>query len=215
MHALPQSRQGPESHLSLLGAIREWRIDRMTDRIARRPHGRKARETYGDPEAHSFAWPPVLDALALEAGDRLLDVGCGGGVFMRHVRATVGCEVAGVDHSRDMVEISGGVYGDAGALPFADASFTAVCSIVAFFFFPEPVQALREMLRVLDPERGRIAIYTTAPEAKGTMAAPYPLATRGHFYTDDELLALAREAGFESTRIAHREDWAQLLVAQP
>jgi SAM-dependent methyltransferase len=212
---MPQSRQGRKGHLSPFRAIREWRIDRMTDRIARRPHGRKARETYGDPEAHSFTWRPVLDALALEAGDRLLDVGCGGGVFMRHVRETVGCEVAGVDHSRDMVELSGGVYGDAGALPFEDRSFTAVSSIVAFFFFPDPVQALREMARVLDPEQGRIAIYTTAPEAKGTMAAPYPLATRGHFYTDDELLALAREAGFGSARIAHREDWAQVLAAQP
>jgi SAM-dependent methyltransferase len=212
---MPQGRQGPEGHLSLFRPIREWRIDRMTDRIARRPHGRKARETYGDPGAHSFAWPPVLDALALTPDDRLLDVGCGGGVFMRHVRDMISCEVAGVDHSRDMVAISGGVYGDAGALPFAEASFTAVSSIVAFFFFPDPVRALREMLRVLDPARGRVAIYTTAPEAKGTMAAPYPLATRGHFYTDDELVSLAREAGFGSARIAYREDWAQLLAAQP
>jgi SAM-dependent methyltransferase len=212
---MPEGRQGPEGRLSLFRPIREWRIDRMTDRIARRPHGRKARETYGDPEAHSFAWQSVLDALALEPYDRLLDVGCGGGVFMRHVRDTVGCEVAGVDHSRDMVALSGGVYGDAAALPFAEASFTAVSSIVAFFFFPDPVEALREMRRVLDPDHGRIAIYTTAPEAKGTMAAPYPLATRGHFYTDEELVSLAGEAGFRSARIAYREDWAQLLAAQP
>ena len=212
---MPQGQQGPEGHLSLFGPIREWRIDRMTDRVARRPHGRKARETYGDPEAHSFAWPPVLEALALGPDDRLLDVGCGGGVFMRHVRDTIGCEVTGVDHSRDMVELSGGVYGDAAGLPFGDRSFTAVSSVVAFFFFPDPVQALREMLRVLEPDRGRVAIYTTAPEAKGTMAAPYPLATRGHFYTDDELVALAREAGFGSARIAFREDWAQVLAAQP
>jgi ubiquinone/menaquinone biosynthesis C-methylase UbiE len=187
----------------------------MTDRIARRPHGRKARATYGDPEAHSFAWPVVLDALALTADDRLLDVGCGGGVFMRHVRETVGCDVQGVDHSRDMVALSGGVYGTADALPFGDASFTAVSCLVAFFFFPDPVRALREMRRVLDPSVGRIAVYTTAPEAKGSPAAPYPLATRGHFYTDDELVALAREAGFGGARIAHREDWAQLLAAQP
>ena len=187
----------------------------MTDRIARRPHGRKARATYTDPEAHSFAWPPVLEALELTADDRLLDVGCGGGVFMRHVQETVGCDVTGVDHSREMARLSGGVYADAAALPFDDASFTAVSSIVAFFFFPDPVRALREMRRVLDPARGRVAVYTTAPEAKGTMAAPYPLATRGRFYTDDELVALAREAGFDRARIAFREDWAQLLAAQP
>ena len=54
-----------------------------------------------------------------------------------------------------------------------------------------------------------------APEAKGTPAAPYPLATRGHFHTDEELLAFAREAGFRDSRLAHRDDWSQLLVAQP
>ena len=187
----------------------------MTDRVARRPHGRKAREIYGSPTSHDCAWPVVLDGLALRADDRLLDVGCGGGVFLRHVRDTVGCEVAGVDHSPDMVRVASplAVLGRAEELPFADGAFTAVSSLVAFFFFPDPVRALREMRRVLDPGRGRIAIYTTAPEAKGTPAAPYPLATRGHFYSDDELVRLPLEAGFGEARIAHREPWAQLLVA--
>jgi ubiquinone/menaquinone biosynthesis C-methylase UbiE len=100
-------------------------------------------------------------------------------------------------------------------MPFSDAEFTAVSCLVAFFFFADPVAVLREMRRVLDPGRGRLAIMTTAPEAKGSPAAPYPLATRGHFYTDDELMRLPLEAGFSSARIAHREEWAQLLVAQP
>jgi ubiquinone/menaquinone biosynthesis C-methylase UbiE len=188
----------------------------MTDRIARRPHGRRARLTYGSPTSHDFAWAPVLEALALGPGDRLLDVGCGAGVFLRHAREQTGCEVVGVDHSREMVELATplAVYGKAENLPFADGEFTAVSSIVAFFFFPDPVRALREMRRVLDPERGRVAIYTTAPEAKGSPAAPYPLATRGHFYADDELVALAREAGFGEARLSFREDWAQLLYAR-
>jgi SAM-dependent methyltransferase len=100
-------------------------------------------------------------------------------------------------------------------MPFADGEFTAISCLVAFFFFPHPLRALREMRRVLDPERGRVAIYTTAPEARGTPAAPYPLATRGHFYTDEDLRRLPLEAGFTHARIAHREDWAQLLLAQP
>jgi SAM-dependent methyltransferase len=199
----------------VLRAFREWRIDRMTDRVARRPHGAKARATYGARDVHSFAWAPVLEALALTSDDHLLDVGCGGGVFMRHAHEATGCRVTGVDHSLEMVGLAGpdAVLGSADQLPFDDATFTAVSSIIAFFFFPDPVRALREMRRVLDPRRGRVAIYTTAPEAKGSPAAPYPLATRGHFYEDDELVDLARQAGFESPRIALREDWAQLLVA--
>ncbi len=69
---------------------------------------------------------------------------------------------------------------------------------------------------MLDRERGRIAVYTTAPELKGTPAAPYPLATRGHFYGDDELAALARTAGFAAVEVRRPDPGgAQLLVAQP
>jgi SAM-dependent methyltransferase len=208
--------------VDLATRFREWRIDRMADRVARRPHGRKARETYGADDAHSFLWPPVLEALAPEADDRLLDVGCGGGAFLRHVLAEVGCEAAGLDHSRDMVRLtrrkSPGlrvVRADVAAMPFADGEFTAVSCLVAFFFFPDPVAALREMRRVLDQERGRLAVLTTAPEARGTPAAPEPFASRGGFRSDDELVALAEAAGLREPRIAYREPWAQLLVAQP
>lgn len=201
--------------------VREWRIDRMTDRIARRPHGRKAREVYGADDVHSFAWEPVLGALQLTADDVLLDVGCGGGVFLRRALET-GCRALGIDHSREMVrlaeETTAGraqiVQGDAAQLPFGVGEFTAISCIVAFFFLPEPVAALREFRRVLDRGGGRIAVYTTAPEMKGTPAAPYPLATRGHFYEDAELLALAREAGFASSSVTRPDEGAQLLVAR-
>jgi hypothetical protein len=50
--------------LTLGDRFREWRIDHMTDRIARRPHGRAARRTHGSPTVHDFAWAPVLEARA-------------------------------------------------------------------------------------------------------------------------------------------------------
>ena len=206
----------------ILQTIRDWRIDRMTDKVARRPHGRAARETYGADDVHSFAWEPVLEALQLTPNDALLDVGCGGGVFLRQALET-GCGGVGVDHSRDMVQlarrVTGGrtpiVQASADRLPFEQGAFTAVSSIVAFFFFPDPAAALREFHRVVDPDRGRIAVYTTAPEMKGTPAAPYPLASRGHFYTDDELLAVARAAGLREVEVSRPDEGAQLLVARP
>lgn len=207
----------------MLDRIREWRIDRMTDRVARRPHGRGARKTYGAEDAHAFAWEPVLAALQLTPEDTLLDVGCGGGVFLRRALDT-GCTAAGLDHSRDMVRLARKttagrariVRGSAERLPFRDGEFSALSCLVAFFFFPDPVAALREFLRVLDREGGRVAVYTTGPELKGTPAAPYPLATRGHFYEDDELAALADTAGFDTVEVRRPDpDGAQLLVARP
>jgi len=208
--------------MSLVVRFREWRVDRMTDRLARRPHGRRARRTYGASDVHSFLWEPVLAALALSPDDRLLDVGCGGGVFLQRAVES-GCTATGVDHSPAMVRLARSKIGDdaeivegkAEALPFPDGAFTAISCLVAFFFFADPLQVLREMLRVLAPANGRVAIMTTAPEARGTQAAPYPLATRGHFYTDDELTRLPLDAGFSSARITYREPWAQLLLARP
>ena len=205
----------------MLRRIREWRIDRMTDRVARRPHGRAARATYGAEDVHSFAWEPVLDVLQLTPEDSLLDVGCGGGVFLRRALET-GCTGVGVDHSREMVRLARRitegrasiVQAEAEQLPFEDGAFTAVSSIVAFFFFPDPVAALREFRRVLDRGLGRVAVYTTAPELKGTPAAPYPLATRGHFYEDAELEAHARSAGFGVVEVRRAGEGAQLLVAR-
>jgi ubiquinone/menaquinone biosynthesis C-methylase UbiE len=208
--------------VSLLERVRAWRVDRIADRTARRPYGRRARAVYGADDAHSFLWEQVLSALALHRDDRLLDAGCGGGAFLRHVLATVGCEVAGVDHSRDMVRLAREKTpaarieeADVAALPFADGEFTAVSSIAAFFHFADAQAALGELHRVLDPERGRIAILTASPESKGSPAAPYPIADVSHFYTDEELLALATDAGFADAGIARREEWSQLLAARP
>jgi len=202
--------------------IRDWRLDRRVDRVARRPHGRKARETYGADDVHAFAWEPVLDALELTPDDALLDVGCGGGVFLRRALET-GCGAVGVDHSQDMVHLARRVTdgratvvrASADLLPFAPNSFSAVSSIVAYFFFPDPVAALQEFRRVVDDDRGRIAIFTTPPELKGTPAAPYPLATRGHFYADHELEAHARAAGFGDVEVRRPPEGGQLLVARP
>jgi ubiquinone/menaquinone biosynthesis C-methylase UbiE len=205
----------------VLGRLRDWRIDRMTDRVARRPSGRRARRVYGADDVHSFAWEPVLDALRLTSEDLLLDVGCGGGVFLRRALQT-GCGAVGVDHSGDMVRLAlqttAGdariVHGSADALPFGNGEFTAISCLIAFFFFPDPVAVLREFRRVLDPERGRVAVFTTPPEMKGTPAAPYPLATRGNFYEDHELEELARAAGFIVALVGRTETGAQLLFAR-
>jgi ubiquinone/menaquinone biosynthesis C-methylase UbiE len=205
----------------VFGRLRDWRIDRMTNRVARRPSGRNARKVYGAGDVHSFAWEPVLDALELTSGDRLLDVGCGGGVFLRRALQT-GCRAVGVDHSGHMVRLArqttGGdariVRGSAESLPFRDGEFTAISCLVAFFFFPDPVAVLREFRRVLDSERGRVAVFTTSPEMKGTPAAPYPLATQCHFYEDQELQALAPAAGFAVARVTRTDIGSQLLFAR-
>ncbi len=156
-------------------------VDWLTDRVARRPSGLQARQVYGADDVHQFARRAILDALALGSGDHVLDVGCGGGLLLRDALAQ-GARATGLDHSEDMVALarerapgSTVVLAEAENLPFEDAIFGAVAMSIVFFFLADPVSVLRECRRVLRPD-GRLAIFTTGPELRGTPAAPEPLA---------------------------------------
>jgi SAM-dependent methyltransferase len=193
-------------------------VDWLTDRVARRPTGTRARTVYGAEDVHDFARHAILDALELGPGDHLLEVGCGGGLLLREALAR-GARVTGIDHSDDMVGLARDrapgadvLLARAENLPFADDAFTAIAMSIVFFFLADPVGVLRECRRVLSPS-GRLAIFTTGPELRGTPAAPEPLASRGHFYSDGELAGLAREAELTAVAVAN-DRGGQLLVAR-
>ena len=194
-------------------ALEDW----LTDRVARRPGGDRAREVYGAEDVHDFARRAILDALALGPGDRLLELGCGGGLLLRDALAS-GAVATGLDHSEDMVALArlrapGAevVLGSADALPFPGAAFSAAAMSIVLMFLHDPVAALRECRRVLEPG-GRLAVYTSAPALRGTPAAPEPIASHAFFYEDAELAALAERAGFARAMVANEDD-GQLLTA--
>jgi ubiquinone/menaquinone biosynthesis C-methylase UbiE len=99
-----------------------------------------------------------LSWLALPAGLRWLDVGCGTGALTETVLASDSlAEVVGVDPSGDFVGYAAAhardprasfVVGDAQALPAGDSSFDAVVSGLMLNFVPERGTALGEMRRV-------------------------------------------------------------------
>lgn len=112
-------------------------------------------------------WGPVVAAEAgLARGQRVLDVACGTGALTLAAAEIVGPggAVAGLDPNPDMLAVARAKRSDidwrdgaAEAIPFPDASFDAVVSQFGFMFFTDPVQAVREMLRVLQPG-GRLAV---------------------------------------------------------
>jgi len=120
----------------------------------------------GTAEEHRMA----LEMLSIEPGDRVLDLACGPGNFTRDfARAAGDGLVVGIDASASMLEVAvrdssadNAVYmrGDAGALPFRDGSFDAVCCFAALYLIEEPMRALAEIVRVLAPG-GRIALLTS------------------------------------------------------
>jgi hypothetical protein len=80
----------------------EW----LTDRRARRPSGAGAREAYRDPVPHLPNFGAILDWLAPGPEDRMLEVGCGGGVLLADVLRS-GCTAGAIDHSPTMIALAG------------------------------------------------------------------------------------------------------------
>jgi SAM-dependent methyltransferase len=96
----------------------------------------------------------ALELAGLRPGDRVLDVGCGTGVFLR-MCADRGAVVAGIDGSEAMVEAARARVpeadvraGDLQSLPYADGAFDLVTGFSSFFFAGDVVAALREAGRV-------------------------------------------------------------------
>jgi len=113
------------------------------------------------------------DRLDIAPGSRLLDVGCGSGQLAL-MAAKDGVEVTGVDIAGNLVERAraraqaGGVTArfeeaDAEALPFDDASFDVVVSLIGAMFAPRPDLVSRELLRVCAPG-GSIAMANWTPQ---------------------------------------------------
>jgi len=190
-------------------AVGDW----LTDRAARRPSGSAQRAGYRDPSHHRPSFGAILDELRLGPDDVLLEVGSGGGAFLE-LALRSGCRAKAVDHSAEMVEVARAVNADAVAegrleivqgsaeeLPFADGSCTCAALMQVFFFLDAP-RALAEIRRVVRPG-GTLAVFTVSEEAKGTPAAPEPMASRGRFYTDEQLVELARAAGFAHAAVQH------------
>jgi len=100
--------------------------------------------------------------LAPQAGDSLLDIGCGTGWFTRRAAAD-DLVATGLDPNSVWLDYARAhsspalswVEGDARALPFADASFDHVLSIAALCFVDDERQAVAEAVRVA---RRRFAI---------------------------------------------------------
>lgn len=143
--------------------------------------------------------------LDLHRDDDVLDVGCGSGGFLQHVAARVRF-VAGVDASEIQVgmarrrlrdQIGGGraevVLGDAEALPWENARFSAVASLNCLKFVADPNRALAEMCRVLRAG-GRVAILvdTQVPNAKSGTIDAYGQRQ----WSGDDAVRMMEKAGF-------------------
>ena len=103
------------------------------------------------------AYEETIGRVGLEPGQRVLDVGCGTGVFLR-LAAERGAEPWGIDASTELLELARIRVpeadlrrGDMQFLPYDDDGFDLVTGFTSFFFAADLVEALREAGRVGKP----------------------------------------------------------------
>jgi SAM-dependent methyltransferase len=110
----------------------------------------------------------IVSDLHVGPGMRLLDAGCGSGLFCR-LAAEAGAEVAGIDGAAELLEIARErtptaqfVHGDFEQLPWEDGVFDLVTAIGSFPYVEDPCPAMREAGRVVKPN-GRVLVSTWGP----------------------------------------------------
>lgn len=149
----------------------------------------------------------AIEALDVQPGDHILDVGCGHGRGLATLaeRAPYG-RVTGADPSALMAEIAvnrnrklvrarrvGVVVAGADALPFPDATFDKALCVHVVYFWTDLVAPLREIARVLKPG-GRLAlVLSTNANAAAVQAFP---AKVYNFPALAEIISALKTAGF-------------------
>jgi len=125
----------------------------------------------GDPNPQTaLEFQPVLTALSVRPGERVLDAACGTGRYTVPL-SEQGAEVTGCDFSPEMLAVAREklrtvelIQADLNRpLPFAEGAFDAVLCAQALKHLPSLEAPLREFARVLRP-RGRLVFSVTHPD---------------------------------------------------
>jgi demethylmenaquinone methyltransferase/2-methoxy-6-polyprenyl-1,4-benzoquinol methylase len=145
----------------------------------------------------------ALGMVDIEAGDRVLDVGCGTGFATEALLERTGA-VHGLDQSSHQLEQAfeklgkhdpvAFARGDAERLPYREDSFDALWSSGSIEYWPDPVAALREFRRVVRPGCPVLVVGPDAPNSRVFRALADAIML---FYDEGEADRMFREAGFE------------------
>ena len=162
----------------------------------------------------------IADALEVEAGHHLLDIGSGIGGPARYMHRRFGCRVTGIDLTAEFCDVArhltGRVgfgdklrfeHGDALAMPFGEASFDGAYSINVSMNIADKGALYREIRRVLKPGAWLLlSEIAKGPGAEIDYPTPWAASAAASFLASPEETRRGLEAaGFEILRFRTTE----------
>lgn len=158
----------------------------------------------------------VFEQLAMRQGDRILEIGFGGGSLLAQILQTGLPEtVVGIDYAEDALKVAQTKLrrymrssqltlqqGNADHLPFSDQQFDYICTVNTLYFWPDALAVFQECYRTLRPEGKLVICYNTQTflEEQGLIQQGF----KG--YEVDAVENLLGQTGFQSIRTMSGED---------
>jgi ubiquinone/menaquinone biosynthesis C-methylase UbiE len=155
--------------------------------------------------------------LGLQPGMMVLDVGSGTGVFLPYLMAAMRGKgyVIALDFAENMLresqekqsrEAAGYLCGDVMALPLKSASCDIVVCYSSFPHFPDKLQALKEMMRVVKPRGNVFVCHTSGREQINAIHRKVNVLQHDLLPDAIEMQQLYQAAGFTEIAVQDKTD---------
>lgn len=191
----------------------------------RKPQGEEGRQMLlRMNESHASVTQWALEFFDFQENDRVLDIGCGGGATLARMAGYIKSgHLTGIDYSGTSVEMSRKLNADAvksgkmdilegsvEQLPFENGVFDKIITVESFYFWPNPVENLKEVHRVLK-KGGRFLLVADIYQKEGLSRKTLDNIRRYELLnpTPEEFQKMFAQAGFLETMIHTRQgqDW--------
>ena len=193
-----------------------------------KPHGEEGIQTIRNMnENHKNISEFAFESIDINEDDRILDIGCGGGVNIEKFLKLTTANVDGLDYSEVSVKASikqnqqavdngrcNIIQADVSDMPIDNDTYDLVSSFETIYFWPDIGETFKEVFRIIKPD-GRFMIAQgtdgTHPDDEKWLATVEGMSV----YNASQLKEYLINAGFKSVEIFKKEnDYILVVIAK-